>query len=825
MKNSVRNLWRLFFGGLIAIILIFTLANFGVFGKMPSLEDLENPEADLASEVYTSDGKLMGKYYAENRSEIKYNQISPNIIHALIATEDQNFYDHSGIDAKAVARAVLKFGTAGGGSPITQQLAKNILGQGRGNVIKRGIEKIKEWIIAVKLERNFTKEEIITLYLNRAAWGNNYGIRNASKIYFQKEPIELKIEEAAVLVGMLKGFNYDPIRHPVAALNRRNTVIERMVDCKQQYLNETQASKLKAKPLITNFKKPDDNVGIAPYFRTAVAEKMKQWCKTHTNPKTGENYDLYRAGLKIYTTINSKMQQYAEESVVQHMPVIQRKLNSLLKNNGDRMWKTRESIIENAMKNSERWKNMAEDEIKPEDIRKSFLVPVKMKVFAWNIKRELDTVMTPRDSIKYHKQLMQTSFVAMDPKTGEVKCWVGGIDFKWFKYDHVTASRQVGSTIKPLIYALAVQDAGYTPSTMIEGGAVKYGPEMKVFSGGGGTLANCLAFSKNTASVRMTNLLGVNRIIDFAKSVGVSAKLPPYTSLALGAAEIPLLQMLQSYTMFPNKGFNTEPIYISRIEDKNGNVLEDFTQVNSKQVLSEQDAFTMVKLMQGVVQIGTGRALNGYDIPAEKAGKTGTTDDNTDGWFMGYTPELLAGTWVGCDDPFIRIYAGTSGGNEMALPKWGYFMKKVYADKTLPYGQVLKFQEPAEMANDPIYADQSFDRIVNQGDENIDQGNGDASDFTNDPLLDNGNSEVPVESEFSTVKPDTGKAKFKDQTITPPANKPEDKKDGKVLMPPAIKPADKKPTEAVPPPKPADKGKPTTPAKTDKPKPKINNEY
>ena len=826
MKNSVKILWRLFLGGLVLVVLVFMLANFGAFGKMPSLEDLENPEADLASEVYTSDVKLMGKYYAENRSEIKYNQISPNIIHALIATEDQNFYDHSGIDARAVARAVIKLGTAGGGSPITQQLAKMMLGQGRGNVLKRGIEKIKEWIIAVKLERNFTKEEIITLYLNRAPWGNNYGIRNASKTYFQKEAADLNVEEAAVLVGMLKGFGYEPIRHPVAALNRRNTVIERMVDTKQHYITEAQAAKLKAKPLITNFKKVDDNVGIAPYFRMALAEKMKDWCKTHTNPKTGENYDLYRAGLRIYTTINSKMQQYAEESVIQHMPVIQKKLNSLLKNNGERMWKARENIIENAMKNSERWKTMAEDEVKPEAIRKSFLVPVKMKVFAWNAKRELDTVMTPRDSIKYHKQLMQTSFVAMDPKSGEVKCWVGGIDFKWFKYDHVTASRQVGSTIKPLIYALAVQDAGYTPSTIIAGGPVQYGKEVRTFSGGGGTLANCLAYSKNTASVRMTNMLGVNRIIDFAKNVGISAKLPPYASLALGAAEIPLLQMLQSYTMFPNKGFNTEPIFISRIEDKNGNLLEDFTQVSSKQVISEQDAFTMVKLMQGVVEIGTGRALNNYSIPAQKAGKTGTTNDNTDGWFMGYTPELLAGTWVGCDDPFIRIYAGTSGGNEMALPKWGYFMKKVYADKSLPYGQVLNFEEPAEMANNPVYADQRFESLVNQGDDNTaeDQGNGNASDFTNEPLLDNPATDIQVESEFGTVKPDTNsKAKPKDPT-TPLTNKPEDKKDGKQSTPQGVKPDDKKSTVVPPAVKPVDKTK-LSPAKVDKPKPKKDNEY
>ena len=789
MKRSVSILWKVFFAGLGIVVLIFTCANFGLFGKMPSLKELENPEADLASEVYTADGKLMGKYYAENRSEIKYHEISPNIINALIATEDERFKDHSGIDGKAVIRAVMTAGSQGGGSTITQQLAKMMLGQGRGNIITRGFQKIKEWIVAVKLERNFTKEEIITLYLNRAAWGNNYGIRNASRTYYQKEPAELNIEEAAVLVGMLKGFIYDPVRHPKASVDRRNTVISQMENA--GYLTAVQATKLKAKPLITNYKKPDESLGIAPYFRAVLADKMKEWCKAHKNPKTGEEYDLYRDGLKIYTTIDAKMQQYAEESVVQHMPVIQRKLNAILKTNGDRMWKEKESIIESAMKSSERWKALKEEDVKEEDIRKSFLKPARMKVFAWNAKRETDTVMTPRDSIKYHKQLLQTSFVSADPKTGEVKCWVGGIDFRWFKYDHVTASRQVGSTIKPLIYTLAVQDAGYTPSTIIDGGPVKYGGEMKTFKGGGGTLANCLAFSKSTASVRLTNLVGVSRVIEFAKSVGIKAKLPPYTSIALGSAEIPMLQMLQAYTMFPNKGYNTNLVFITRIEDKNGNLLEAISS-ETKQVINEQDAFTMVKLMEGVVEIGTGRSLNSYDIPAQKAGKTGTTDDNTDGWFIGYTPELLAGTWVGCDDPFIRIYAGTSGGNEMALPKWGYFMKKVYDDKSLPYGNILKFEEPSSLVNDPVYADEAFANLARKGDSTVseDQGNGDAKDFGETPLSDyNTTATPPIESDIKTIKKDTV-VKIKQEI--PAANKPadKDKKDVKPTLP-AVKPDDK----------------------------------
>lgn len=793
MKKPVRILWRVFFYGLIAVVAIFTAANFGLFGKMPSLKDLENPEADLASEVYSADGKLMGKYYAENRSEVAYNQISPNIINALIATEDERFMKHSGIDGWAVARAVASAGKQGGGSTITQQLAKMMLGQGKGNVVQRSFQKIKEWIIAVKLERNFTKEEIITLYLNRAPWGNNYGIRNAAITYFQKEPAELSIEEAAVLVGMLKGPSvYDPIRHPDKSLPRRNTVIDQMYNA--SYIDQATATKLKAKALITNYKKPDESLGIAPYFRAVLAEKLKEWCKTHKNLKTGDPYDLHRDGLRIYTTLDSRMQQYAEESVVQHMPVIQKKLNSLLKGNADKMWKQRENVIESAMKISERWRQMKEDEVKEEDIKASFLKPVKMKVFAWNAKRVLDTVMTPRDSIKYHKQLLQTSFVAMDPKTGEVKCWVGGIDFKWFKFDHVTTKRQVGSTFKPLLYSIAVQDAGYTPQTHISGGPLTLGG--KTISGAGGTMAHCLAKSLNAAAWHLMGMIGVKRTIEFAQQCGIKTKMPPYPSIALGSAEIPMLEMLQAYSMFPNKGYNTEPIFITRIEDKNGNLLQEYIP-EMKQVLNESDAFTMVTLMKGVVQFGTGRSLNNYNIPAEKAGKTGTTNDNTDGWFIGYTPELLAGTWVGCDDPFIRIYAGTSGGNEMALPKWGYFMNKVYADKKLQYGNILKFDVPNDSINSVSYSYDNMKAWANEGDSSQyeDQGNGNASDFMDAPISDY-NSDIPIESAVEQpAKKDTAKQK------TENSSKPVDnKKDNKPsdIAPPVVKPEDKNKKAAKP---------------------------
>ncbi len=792
MKRSVQILWRIFLGGFGLLVLMLLCANFGLFGKMPSVEELQNPEADLASEIYSSDGVLMGKYYSENRSEVKYNEISPNVINALIATEDERFYDHSGIDAQALARVVFTLGTQGGGSTLTQQLAKMILKQGRGNVFKRGIEKLKEWIVAVKLEKNFTKEEIITLYLNRAAWGNVYGIRNASLTYFQKEPIDLKTEEAAVLIGMLKGFVYNPIGHPKASLDRRNTVINQMVVCKEHYLTEAQAEIFKAKPLITNFKKIDENVGVAPYFRGVLADKLKQWCSTHKNPKTGDNYDLYRDGLKIYTTINAKMQQYAEEAVDQHMPVIQKKLDWLMKNNGARIWKGHESIIEAAFKYTERWKNMKEEEIPEEEIKKSFYVPVRMKVFAWNPKKEMDTIMTPFDSIKYHKQILQTSFAAMDPKSGEIKCWVGGINYKWFKFDHITAQRQVGSTFKPFIYTLAVEEAGYTPETVIPGGSLTLGG--KTITGGAGTLAYCLAQSKNIAAWRLIGQIGVKRTIEFVQNCGIKAKLPPYYSIGLGAAEIPMLEMLQGYTMFPNKGLNTEPLIMTRIEDKSGNLLQEFNTV-TKQVINENDAYTMVKLMQGVIQFGTARILNNYSIPVQKAGKTGTTNNNADGWFIGYTPELLAGTWVGCDDPFIRIYANNAGGAEMSAPKWGIFMTKVYADRKLSYGKIKAFDQPAEFNNDPIYADQNLAKYFLDGDSTTeDSGNGLADEFANDPMSDNNNPKNELVKD-----PEPTKTPIDSNNTT---KKQPEKKDSKA---PAIvvKPAEEKPKKPVVKPKPA----------------------
>ncbi len=740
IKKSIKILWFTVLGGTALVLIMLLFAQLGFFGKIPSMQELENPQANLASEIYANDGNtLMGKIYAENRSAVDFKDISPHVIDALISTEDERFYEHSGIDAKSIARAVYGLGRDGGGSTITQQLAKNILGQGRGNILIRSLDKLKEWIVALKLERNFTKQEIISLYLNRVPWGNVFGIRNASRVFFQKEPSLLSTDEAALLVGMLKGPNqYDPVRHPQAAMERRNVVLEQMV--RNDVIKETEANSFKKKPLGIKFKKLDENLGIAPYFRAVLSKKLDEWCKTHQNPNTNRPYDLYRDGLKIYTTIDPKMQLFAEEAVVLHMNAMQKKFNSQL---GKDVWKNHQDILLRAMKESERWRQMKEDEVDEAEIKKSFYVPVHMKVFAWNKDRQKDTVMKPIDSIKYLKQMMQTSFAAVDPVTGEVKAWVGGIDFKWFKFDHVTTNRQVGSTFKPILYTLALIDAGLTPDSYIGGRAITLAN--KTISGGGGTMAYCLAKSLNAAAYDLMSRIGPKKTAEFAHLCGIKSFIPIVPSIALGSADLTLLEMLHSYTMFPNRGFSTDPIIILRIEDKNGNVLESF-QPESKQVISESDAYTMYKMMQGVVDFGTGHSMRDrFGIKGAMGGKTGTTNDNTDGWFIGYTPQLLAGAWVGCDDPFLKI-RWTYGGNEMAMPEWAYFMQKIYADKKLGIDPKAIFQKPAELDNNPIYADQNFNGLVQKGegsDFSEDQGNGNKGDYEGSELT------APVESEFN----------------------------------------------------------------------------
>lgn len=776
MRPNVKILWTIVLIGFLLFNSILFGAYFGVFGKLPSLQELENPQANLASEILANDGlTLMGKFYAENRVSVDYKDIAPAVIDALIATEDERFYSHSGIDARSLARAVYGLGKDGGGSTITQQLAKNILNQGKGSMVRRGIDKIKEWIVALKLERNFTKQEIITLYLNRVSWLNVYGIRNAALVYFQKTPQELSIDEAALLIGMLKGpGQYDPVRKPEAALSRRNTVLDQMV--RNNNLEATAATMLKKKPLDIKYKKLDENMGIAPYFRSVLAKQLDEWCKTNKNPKTGNYYDLYRDGLKIYTTIDPLMQKYAEEAVAQHMADMQKTFNRQLSKN---VWKGQEAILNRAMRESDRWKYLKENGASDAEIKKEFETPVKMKVFAWNAKRETDTTMSPLDSIKYFKQMMQTGFLAMDPVSGEIKAWVGGIDFKWFKFDHVTTIRQVGSTFKPILYTLALTDAGLSPDSYLGGRTITLAN--KTISGGGGTMAYCLAKSINVAAYDLMERIGPKKTVDFAHQIGIQSTIPEVPSIALGSADIKLIEMLRAYTMFPNRGFSVEPIFLSRIEDKNGNVLETF-QAEAKQVISEADAYAMVRMMQGVMDFGTGGSMRWkFGVQSILAGKTGTTNDNTDGWFIGFTPQLLAGVWVGNDDPFLRI-AQTGGGNQMAMPEFAYFLKKVYADKSLGIDPKADFEKPAELRSDPIYADQNFADIIKQGQGNqFNDEEGAGADDYGAPKT------VPVESMFDDYTtpqtPKKGKAPADDGFIGPVNPFAEPKKDSAKKQP------------------------------------------
>lgn len=725
MSKAVKYLWRLFFIGAGVFLATILLANFGVFGRMPSLEDLENPSASLASEVIASDGTTMGKFALQDRSNVEFKDISKNVVNALIATEDERFYQHSGIDGIALARAIMKLGRDGGGSTITQQLAKNLFTNYSSFAPLRVLQKIKEWIIAVKLERNFTKDEIVALYLNTVPFGDNvYGIRNASKTFFQKEPSLLTVNEAAVLVGMLKGNTiYNPRRDARRSQMRRNVVIDQMV--KNNFISSAEGEKIKVQPIPLNYKKLDENTGLAPYFRDVVRDHMKKWCKEHTKAN-GDPYNLYQDGLKIYTTINPRMQLYAEEAVGKHLSALQKSYWTLPWIKDNSIWKGHEKILERAIKESDRWKNMEAEGIPEGEIRKVFKTKTKMKVFAWNNKRETDTTMTPYDSIRYHKMIIQTGFMAMDPFTGEVKAWVGGVNFKTFKFDHVNLNtkRQVGSTFKPILYAYAVEN-GFTPETPLPSGPINLGGKM--ITGSGGPMAVCLAYSKNPGAAYLMNQFGVKPVITFAENAGISSKLPPYPSLALGAGETSVIEMLHAYTMFPTNGMSTEPIFITRIEDRNGNILETYAP-KQKVVMSEAGAYTMTKMMQGVIDFGTGRRLRGMGLEGDIAGKTGTTNDNTDTWFIGFTPQLLAGGWVGCDDPFLKM---VGEGNRTALPIWGYFMSSVRNDKTLMVSKDIAFVQPESMKVETFLDYENFaDKYRNEPDaENPDAGSGTSADF------------------------------------------------------------------------------------------------
>ncbi len=709
MKKAKRILWITFFTILIFCVSIIAATAFGAFGKLPSLKDLENPDAFMPSEAYAEDGTLMGKFYQDNgnRSYVGYNDISKNIVYALLATEDKRYYTHSGIDAKSLARAASTLGKQGGGSTITQQLAKNLLKQGSSKSVTRVIEKLKEWIVATRLEKNFTKEEIITLFLNQLEYSDNvFGIRNAAKTFFQKEPDRVSVEEAAVLVGMINNPTiFNPRKNPKASIDRRNIVLDRMAENTEvasligaKVISVAEANQLKATPIALHYKKETRAIGIAPYFRDVlrgtVAEKLKDIKKSNGRP-----YDINHDGLKIYTTINPKMQIYAEEAVAEHLASFQRGFSA---NRAffERQWKKHANILDKEIKRSQRYADLKEQGMNEADIMKNFNTKTKMKVFSWTAKREKDTTLTPIDSIKYHRQMLQSAFMVMEPTTGEVRAWVGGINYKKYQLDHVTSNRQVGSTIKPMLYGLNVEE-GLEGSSPVENGPQLfsghgYYPNQRNY--GGTTLANGLAQSYNGVAAYLLRRITIKRFKTFLeKDCGITAKLNAYPSICLGADEIPLIQLLRAYTMFPGSGTNTEPYYITKIEDRNGNLIKSFIP-ERKDVMSEAAAWKMTQIMEGPVTKGTAKGLKqGLGIKA-MGGKTGTTNDNSDLWFVGYTPQYLAGVWVGCDDRFIRTeYGNAFQGGKAAAPIWKYFFRRMINDKTLGFRKDTIFTKPASM--------------------------------------------------------------------------------------------------------------------------------
>lgn len=700
--RAARILWRLFFLGFALFIFLVVSLYYNVFGNMPAISEFENPSAALASEVRADDGSLLGRYYVQDRSNSTYNEISPNVINALIATEDERFEEHSGVDGRAILRAVFSLGKAGGGSTITQQLAKNLFGRTKQSIYTIPLIKIREWVMAVRLERNLTKREIITLYLNTVPFPDNvYGIKNASLTFFNKTPDKLKPEEAAVLIGTLKGNTiYNPRTRPTRSLARRNTVLDQMV--KAGRLDATEAAELKEKPIVLNYHKIDYHEGLAPYFRKIVETEVRKQCKDLYKPN-GDNYDIYKDGLKIYTTIDPDMQRYAEEAVEEHLSTIQPLFFSQSGYGNLAVWNKQKPLLERAMKTSDRYRDLKEGGATDEQILAEFRKPVKMKVFSWKgVGHQKDTTMSPLDSIKYTRMFLQSGFMVMQPETGEVKAWVGGIDHNYYQYDHVNtrATRQVGSTIKPLLYCLAV-DNGISPCGSVSTAPQSFPGFMKGAYNAGGAkygsmpMKRALALSVNNAALYLIKQVGIEGFVDFLRKCGITAKLDPVPSMALGVNDISLYEMLKAYTMFPTLGMQSQPIFITKIEDKNGNLLKSFTP-EQKEIISASTAYKMVKMMQGVVDNGTGARLRRrYNFKVAAGGKTGTTNSQADAWFIGYTPELLAGAWVGCDDRFLSFRSEALGqGAAAALPIWSIFMKKAYADKSLGLDEKKTFTEP-----------------------------------------------------------------------------------------------------------------------------------
>ena len=740
-SKQKRWFWLLFICGISLIPIIFLLASFGAFGSMPDHTALENPRTNLATEVISSDGVTLGKfYYEDNRTPVSFKELPKHLVDALIATEDIRYFDHAGIDARGTLRALFKFGQGGGASTISQQLAKQLFhGEGSRNTFGRITQKIKEWVIATRLEKQYTKEEIIAQYFNIYDFGNNAdGIRSAARIYFGKEPSALNLKESAMLVGMFKNsslYNPRPERNPVGTKNRRNVVLSQME--KYGFITQTVKDSLQQTPLDLNYTPESHREGIATYFRAYLKTFLKDWINKSENVKpNGEKYNIYKDGLKIYTTIDSRMQFLAEQSVTEHMKALQAEFfvqNTPRRNPIapflDLEDEEIEKLLKLGMKRSERWRKMRYDLKKPvREIIASFDKPTKMRIFSWTApNNEIDTILTPMDSMRYYKFFLRAGMMSMEPQTGFVKAWVGGFNYKHFQYDMVKqGKRQVGSTFKPFVYAAAIDQLQLSPcdtfpKAQITIPAFKYG-NIKPWApknssknyAGFETLKSALANSRNTITARLMNEIGPQPVIDLAKNLGVEQRIPAVPSIALGTPDLSVYEMVAAYSTFANKGVYTNPVMVTHIEDKNGTLLYQFSP-QTKDVLSEEVAYVAVNLMEGVTKFGSGQRLRhdfakdqavykeiitGYPYQFDNpiAGKTGTTQNHSDGWFMGMVPNLVTGVWVGGEDRATHFKSITYGqGASMALPIWANFMKGCYAIEDLEISKE-EFEKPEQLS-------------------------------------------------------------------------------------------------------------------------------
>ena len=701
----------------LTIMLSLTVAE--VFYPLPNIEQIANPDTKLATQIISEDDEVLGTFYRENRTAANYEELTPWLGKALVATEDERFYSHSGVDAEALARAVAFLGTKGGGSTLTQQLAKMQFSEPATNLIERIMQKFGEWVIAIRLERLYTKEEIIALYLNQLDFlYQAVGINSAARTYFNKKPIDLNIEEAAVFVAMAKNPSlYNPKRYPERTKLRRDQVFVQMV--RNGMLTEEEKDSLQQIPLQLNFRPQSHNAGLAPYFREYLRGYMKDWIKDYEK-RTGRELDLYSGGLKIYTTINAEMQENAEEAVQEHMSNLQRIFDIIKEDrkygpfyfDQDPAGNVR-AILDRAMKSTQRYRGMKKKGASADSIRDVFNTAIPMTVFTWN--GDKDTVMSPMDSIMYYKGLYQVGMMSVEPQTGFVKAWVGGNDFQYFKYDHVKqGKRQVGSTFKPFVYASAILEKNYSPCMEVPNAKIciekgEYGliedwcpSNSDDKYGGTKSLKHALANSMNTVTTFLMKQVGPRPVIDLARKMGITGDIPEVPSIALGTVDLSVYDMVGSYTTFANKGRYVQPIMITRIEDKNGVVLEEFTP-ETRQVMSDKDAYVILKLLMGVTEDGTGsrlrhdygtkfyrnNAVTGYPykFTNEIAGKTGTTQNQSDAWFMGAVPNLITGVWTGCDDRAAHFGGGYGTyygqGATAALPIWAVYMKKNYANPKL----------------------------------------------------------------------------------------------------------------------------------------------